>query len=171
MMRSVVSILLFVSLCACGSRDTSLMQAAANSSGNGPDEFGITINRALEDPESYASLPTPDPLGQNRAAIDPRNEAISAMGGRAVTGRGVARSSPLLSYASRFGYDPDIRETLATEDEEFRKRNRGKPVERLFSVNVYFDSYQSQSLDPAAEYSRLQELGVPSIQFSAEDRN
>ncbi len=136
------------------------MQAAANSKADGPDEFAITTNRPLEEPETLNLLPTPTPGGGNLADADPEGAAVEALGGRRVTGAGVARSSALIAYASRFGFDPAIRNRLAAEDLAFRKKHKGKLMERLFGVNRYFDSYESMSLDQNAELLRMRALGV-----------
>ena len=50
--------------------------------------------------------------------------------------------------------------TYSEEDLAFRKRNKGRPVERLFGVNVYFDAYERMSLDQHAELERMRQLGI-----------
>ena len=136
------------------------MFAEANSTTEGPDEFAITTNRPLEEPQTYAALPSPNTGGFNRADVDPRGAASEALGGRRVVASGLATASPLLSHTTRFGYVPDIRRVLAEEDLAFRKRNKGRPVERLFGVNVYFDAYERMSLDQHAELERMRRLGI-----------
>lgn len=157
----VVLLGLAVGLAACGSKDPVLMQAAGNSTATGPDEFSIVTNEPLQEPTTYAALPVPTPNGTNLAGSDPRSAASKALGGRAITGgQGTATVSPLLVHASRFGYDPRIRDRLAAEDLEFRKRNRGRFMERVFGVNVYFTAYSDMSLDQYAEFERMRRLGV-----------
>ena len=68
-----------------------------------------------------------------------------------------------MSYAARFGVAPDIREALAAEDLEFRRKNRGKPLERLFGTNVYFKAYRRMSLDQHIELERWRKLGVRTV--------
>ncbi len=66
----------------------------------------------------------------------------------------------MVNYVSRFGVTPNIRGSLATEDLEFRRKNDGRVLERVFNVNVYFKAYRKQSLDQYAELERLRRLGV-----------
>ena len=65
-----------------------------------------------------------------------------------------------INHTTRFGLASDIRQTLATEDLAFRRRNNGRILERLFNVNVYFQAYESQSLDQYRELQRFRRLGV-----------
>ena len=57
----------------------------------------------------------------------------------------------------------DIRDVLAAEDLEFRSRNRGRPLERLFNVNVYYRAYKKQSLDQHVELERWRKAGVRNV--------
>ena len=159
-MRKSLLVVSVILLSACAQDDPVLMHAAGASNSDGPDEFSVSTNRALIEPESYAALPTPTPGGSNLADIDAVGDAVTALGGRSVRSGGIPASSPLLAYASRFGYVPNIRSLLAAEDLEFRRRNNGKIMERLFDVNVYFDAYEPQSLDQQAELERFRALGV-----------
>jgi hypothetical protein len=68
--------------------------------------------------------------------------------------------SDLVSYSTRFGVSGDIRPVLAAEDEEFRRRNDGRILERVFGTNVYFEAYRRQALDRYAELERLRRMGV-----------
>ena len=161
MTMRVVLLGLVLALAACGSKDPVLMQAAANSTATGPDEFSIVPNSPLEEPSSYAALPTPTPNGINRASSDPRSAASKALGGRSIqVTNSAAPVSSLLVHASRFGYDPKIRDKLAQEDLAFRERNKGRFMERLFGMNVYHSAYSGMSLDQYEELSRMQRLGV-----------
>ncbi len=161
MTTRVVLLCLVAVLAGCGSKDPTLMHAAGNSTTTGPDEFSIVTNAPLEDPTSFASLPIPTPDGSNRASSDPRSDASKALGGRAIArASGLATVSPLLVHASRFGYDPDIRDRLAAEDLAYRKNNKGKLMERLFATNVYFVAYSDMSLDQYEELARMQRFGV-----------
>ena len=56
---------------------------------------------------------------------------------------------------------PDIRETLAVEDLEYRRKNNGRVLERLFKVTVYYRAYAQQALDPQAELAHWRALGLP----------
>jgi hypothetical protein len=126
-----------------------------------PDEFGILPTAPLEEPADYAFLPEPAPGGRNR--VDPRPEAaaIAALGGRPGVAASRSGDAALLAATGRFGVSPDIRRQLAAEDLLFRQRNRGRPIERLFKQNVYFDAYRSQSLDQYRELERFRAAGIP----------
>ena len=58
------------------------------------------------------------------------------------------------------GRSEAIRTELAEDDLEFRRRNNGRVLERVFNVNVYFRAYKRQSLDQYAELERFRRLGV-----------
>ncbi|MEM9757223.1 MAG: DUF3035 domain-containing protein, partial [Pseudomonadota bacterium] len=108
----------------------------------------------------------PIPGGPNRVDPDPEAAAIAALGGnidRAASGAGI------LGYATRFGIEDGIRATLAAEDLAFRQRNDGRVLERLFSVTVYFEAYQSQSLDQYAELLRMRAAGIRTPAVPPED--
>ncbi|MDG4650544.1 DUF3035 domain-containing protein [Roseibacterium sp. SDUM158017] len=124
----------------------------------GPDEFAVLPTAPLEMPENFAELPEPTPGARNRVDPDPERDAIAALGGNA--SRGAAASGGLVSYVSRFGVSPDIRPTLAAEDERFRQRNDGRILERMFGTTVYFSAYRAQALDRYAELERLRRMGV-----------
>lgn len=130
---------------------------------DGPDEFAIVPTRPLEMPASFAELPSPTPGLRNRADPDPRAEAVAALGGNpAALGLAAvpAADAGLVSRATRFGIEPDIRDRLAAEDLEFRRRNTGRFLERVFGVNVYFRAYRPLALDRYAELERWRAAGV-----------
>ena len=147
-------------LTACGGSDTpNLMNVRA--SGNGPDEFAILPPKALEMPETLAQLPPPTLGGTNRTDPTPKADAIIALGGSPGTAGGVpATDGALVNYAARSGISADIRTTLAAEDLEFRSNNRGRPLERLFNLNVYYRAYRDQSLDQYTDLARWRRLGA-----------
>jgi len=126
-----------------------------------PDEFGILPTAPLEEPPDYASLPAPNPAGRNRVDPLPEAEAVAALGGRPGVAASRAGDAALLAAAGRFGVTPGIRQQVAAEDLAFRRSNRGRPLERFFNLNVYFDAYRSQSLDQYRELRRFQAAGVP----------
>jgi len=66
----------------------------------------------------------------------------------------------LASNAGRYGITPEIRQTLADEDLEWRRVNEGRVLERLFNVNVYYRAYEIQSLDQVRELDRWRARGV-----------
>ncbi|WP_443216562.1 DUF3035 domain-containing protein [Rhodophyticola sp. CCM32] len=126
--------------------------------GNGPDEFAILPTRPLELPGNFTELPTPTPGGTNRTDPTPEADAIAALGGD--ISRASTNNGGLVSYAGRFGIGVDIRQTLATEDLDYRRRNRGRLLERIFNLNTYHDAYQPLSLDRYAELERMRRAGI-----------
>lgn len=147
--------------CSGGSGEPRLMNLAR--SGDGPDEFSIVPTRPLEMPSSFAELPPPAPGNRNRADPEPRADAVAALGGNpAALGRaGVpAADAGLVARTARFGVEAGIRDRLAAEDLEFRRRNRGRVLERLFGTNVYFRAYRPMALDRYAELERWRAAGV-----------
>lgn len=161
MARLFTSTLLIVSLiliAACSRGDPRLLNLRNNE--DGPDEFSVLPTEPLEIPEDIAELPLPQPTlgGVNRVDPDPEAQAIAALGGNIE--RAQSAAGDIVSYSSRFGVSQDIREVLAAEDLEFRRRNNGRVLERAFGVNVYFRAYRRMSLDRYAELDRLRRSGV-----------
>ena len=153
-------------LSACGGRDRppSLMNIRST---EGPDEFAILPPKALTLPESLTELPEPTPGGTNLTDPTPNEDAVAALGGRPVGG--VAGDAGLIRQAGRYGTAPDIRPTLAAADLDFRQRNRGRPLERLFSLNVYYRVYKPQALDPNRELERWRARGVRNVSAPPRD--
>lgn len=147
-----------MTLSACGKKDPQLLNIKSNT--EGPDEFAILPNKPLTQPENYTTLPPPTPGGVNRTDATPEADAIVALGGNP---NGGIRDGGLVNYASRYGVAPTIRGQLAKEDLEFRKKNDGRLLERVFNVNVYFKAYKKQSLDQYGELERLRRLGVRTV--------
>ncbi len=143
-----------LALTACSDAVPNLMNLRNTESG--PDEFSVVPTRELQMPTSR-ELPAPTPGGVNLADPTPEADAIAALGGNI---NAAPTAGGLVSYASRFGVEGNIRGTLAAEDEQFRRQNDGRVLERLFRNNVYFDAYRDQSLDRYAELERLRRLGV-----------
>ena len=162
-MRSARVVLAFagaalLALAACGSdKAPDLMNLRSDS--NGPDEFAILPPKALEMPTSLAELPAPTPGGANLTDPHPQDDAITALGGNPPATSGVSDAG-LYNYATRQGVTPGIRATLAAEDLEFRKKNNGRPLERLFNLNVYYKAYAKMSLDQHAELARWRAAGA-----------
>ena len=149
-----------LALSACSEGDPQLMNIRSDT----PDDFSIKPTKPLEAPEDYESLPAPTPGGTNRADINPFAVAAVALGGteEAATNSGAtAAESALLAQAGRYGAGSDIRATVAAEDLEYRRKNNGRLLERLFNVNVYYNSYAEQELDQHLELDRLRAAGIP----------
>lgn len=166
--RAVFAVALMLALSACGDGKVQLMNLT---SGEGPDEFGIVPPKALEMPETLADLPPPTPGGSNRSDAQPFTDAIVALGGQPSSAGGIpSGDGALYAHAARFGVEGGIRDQLAAEDLEFRSDNKGRVLERLFNVNVYYRAYRKQSLDQEAELDRWRRAGIktPSAPPSAE---
>ncbi|MDT8857358.1 DUF3035 domain-containing protein [Paracoccaceae bacterium Fryx2] len=154
-----VASLAMIALGACSSGDPKLMHL--RSATQGPDEFGILPPKALELPANMTDLPTPTPGGASRTDPTPFDDAIVALGGKPQAGRGMAAADgAVVAAASRYGRAADIRSVLAAEDLEYRRRNDGRLLERLFNVNVYFKAYAPMSLDQHAELERWRRAGA-----------
>ncbi|MCV2881921.1 DUF3035 domain-containing protein [Actibacterium sp. XHP0104] len=144
--------------------------------GRAPDEFNFVPNKPIEVPETLdlAALPAPTPGGANRVDPTPEADAIAALGGRPerLQETGIpASDSALVTQASRFGVANDIRPILAAEDLEFRKENRGRFLERVMNVSVYFKAYREQSLNQHAELERWRRAGVRTVGAPPENPN
>ncbi|MDN5785643.1 DUF3035 domain-containing protein [Pseudorhodobacter sp.] len=151
-----------LTLAACSSGEPHLMNLT--SPGNGPDEFGILPTKPLQMPEDLKALPEPTLGGSNLTDPTPEADAVAALGGHLREGAGIpAGDGGLVNYASRYGRAADIRSALAAEDLEFRTNNKGRVLERLFNVNVYYRAYKRQSLNQQAELRRWRARGVKTV--------
>lgn len=148
--------LVLLALAACGRNDPRLLNLRNTS--NGPDEFGILPTRPLQLPDNLQDLPPPALGGTNRADPDPEADVAAALGGN--IDRAAAGSQGMVGYVTRFGVSQDIRDTLAAEDLEYRRRHNGRLLERIASVNVYHRAYRQMSLDRYAELERLRAAGI-----------
>lgn len=144
-------------LAACGDRGAPQLMNLRPTT-DGPDEFAILPPKPLSMPASLTDLPEPTPGGSNLTDPTPKEDAIAALGGR--PGAGAGGDAGLLNHTARYGRTAGIRQTLADEDLAFRSSNRGRPLERLFNLNVYYRAYQPQALDQQAELERWRRAGV-----------
>lgn len=133
-----------------------------------PDEFAILPNKPIEIPQDVAALPPPTPGAGNRVDPTPREDAVAALGGD--PGRVAVRSAgfpsadgALVGAASRYGVAEGIRSELAAADLAFRQANDGLFLERLFNVNIYYQTYRAQSLDQYAELQRFRRAGIRTV--------
>jgi len=150
-----------MALQGCSGNDRVPQLMNIRSSTSGPDEFAILPPKPLEMPDSLAELPEPTPGGSNLTDPRPFDDAIVALGGRPQDSTGVpAADAALFNHVGRKGVTPGIRSMLAAEDLEFRRRNDGRLLERLFDVNVYFNAYRRLALDQHAELERWRLRGV-----------
>ncbi len=159
MRHALCFLVLCLAVAGCGQKEPDLVTFGKNIDG-GPDEFAIVPTKPLETPPDLASLPTPNPGGANLADPRPTTDAIAALGGNpAALGR-PSGDGALIGYAARFGVVPNIRGSLAAEDQAFRNDNRGKLLERVFRITTYYTAYADQALDPHEELERFRAAGV-----------
>ena len=154
-------VVLLLAACGGGSEEDPDLLNISQPRAAGPDEFAILPFRPLEMPEDMAALPAPTLGGNNRADQVPANAAAVALGGNAaVLSRDASGDGALLAYTGRYGRDQNIRADLAAADLEFRRENDGLLLERLFSVNIYYQVYEPFELDQYAELERLRRAGI-----------
>lgn len=159
----LVTLVAALAVTGCSRRDGKLGGMMNLRSGSGPDEFAILPSKPLEAPSDYAALPEPTPGGSNLTDPTPQADAVAAMGGNParLNRQGMDRADQgIVAAASRYGVSSDIRTVLAAEDVEFRKKNRGRLLERIFGVTVYFGAYEEQTLDRYSELDRMRRSGV-----------
>ncbi len=155
-----------LAMSACGNKNKNPELMNIRPSGSGPDEFTILPTKPLQTPDFEAALPTPTPGGANITDPTPKADAVAALGGdpARVAPRGdgsVGRGDvSLVTHARRFGANRTIRQALAAEDLEFRKKHQGRVFERWFNLNVYYRVYKDVSLDKYRELERFRRLGI-----------
>ncbi|MEX0370104.1 MAG: DUF3035 domain-containing protein [Tateyamaria sp.] len=157
-------------LIACTMIAVTLLAACENQGlrqitprGDGPDEFLIVPAKPLEQPESFAALPTPTPGGTNRTDQRPIEESTAALGGRRTSPNAPIPGSDgaLVNHVSRFGREANIRATLAEADAAFRGRQSRLTQIRIVREDVYNQAYRRQALDPVKTARAFQRAGVP----------
>ena len=154
--------LVALTLAACGDRDPELMNI--NRSQRTPDEFAILPNKPIQQPETYAALPTPTPGGGNLVDPTPEADAVAALGGdprRVARNGGPLVGDPgLLNHSLRYGRRDAIRAELAAADLEYRRKNDGRLLERLFNLTIYYKAYEPYAPDQHAELERWRRAGA-----------
>ncbi|CUH53874.1 DUF3035 domain-containing protein [Shimia marina] len=157
-----LGLLMVVAVAGCTSGDTLRSNKSLTP---GPDEFSILPGKELTQPADFAALPPPTPGGVNRTDQDPLSDAVAVLGGSAAARSALNSSVPssdssLVSYASRMGRDPNIRQVVLQEDEEFRaKRGRFTSI-RISKKGLYEEVYKPQALDYREEWWRWKRAGV-----------
>lgn len=148
MSRTLALVLIVTIVGACANQ--GLVQVRSTTAG--PDEFMVEPKAELETPENFSSLPPPTPGQGNRADIDPMAGMMVELGGRQSDPNGPipASDGALVTAASRYGVSPDIRNSLAAEDAQFRSRQSRFTQFQLFPENLYYDVYRDQALDARA---------------------
>lgn len=155
----MIGLAVLLSLAACGDGRLNNFSAGRN----GPDEFAILPTRALTLPPDLAVLPAPTPGGANITDPNPQGDAVAALGGDPgrLADRGIgAADQALVNAATRSGTDPQIRDTLAQADADYRARNGRRVLERVFGTPVYQRAYAPLALDAPAEQYRWQRAGA-----------
>ncbi|KPU84979.1 hypothetical protein JI58_00380 [Marinosulfonomonas sp. PRT-SC04] len=166
--KMTLALIAVLAISACGNKnnstDTDLMNIRA--SGNGPDEFTILPSKTLKTPDFTAALPAPTPGATNLTDPTPKADAVAALGGNpnlvGASGNGsIGRGdATLVNHARRYGANRTIRQVLAAEDLEFRRKHKGRLLERWFNVNTYYKAYKKVSLDQYRALERFRRLGV-----------
>lgn len=156
-------LILVMALPACGSRDREVTLTRFKDTGAGPNEFTIMPGKPLQTPEDYAALPAPTPGGPNLTDQNPLADGVAALGGNPAAlnvGPVSARDTALVSHAGRFGVNPGIRQVLASEDVEVRRRYGRVNILNIGPNDDYNLAYRRQWLNSQAEAQRLRSLGI-----------
>lgn len=173
--KTVLMLMAFVIVAGCGGgRDRDVTLSKIRHKGNGPDEFSIIPGKPLEMPTDVATLPTPVPGGGNRTDQDPLADGIAALGGNTSAQRTETPSAAhagLVNQTGRFGRDPGIRQTLATEDLERRREYGNVNILRILPGDDYTQAYKDDWLDAHAEERRLRRRGVRTPAAPPEPKN
>ncbi|WP_299355590.1 DUF3035 domain-containing protein [uncultured Shimia sp.] len=159
-MTRVMIIGLGLLLAAC-SKDDGVRHLS--SAGDGPDEFRILPSKSLEAPSSYDALPAPTPGAANRTDLDPKGDAVVALGGsrNAVNSTTIpSGDSGLVNYSGRKGRTQDIRTTLAVEDEAYRKKRGRFTNIRIVRTDQYNEVYKREHLNQYEEQERWRRGGA-----------
>lgn len=158
-MRGLV-LLVILPLLVAGCANTGLRQLQSTS--KGPDEFGIAPVNPLEQPESFNGLPVPTPGGSNRTDRSALAEGVQAFGGRQGDPNGAipASDGALVQYTGRLGRSADIRQTLAQQDADFRRRKARLTQYRIVPVDRYNQAYRREALDSRRELNRWRRAGI-----------
>lgn len=156
--RILIMFLAAGALAGCGGgseRDITLRDI--RSAGSGPDEFAILPSKPLEQPQNFSELPAPTPGAANLTDQNPKADGIAALGGRPerLTPAGVpAGDGALVRQASRHGVDPAVREKLAAQDEDYRRRQSRFTKLRITRQDLYNKIYKRETLNARREMNR-----------------
>ncbi|HEY9040464.1 MAG TPA: DUF3035 domain-containing protein [Roseovarius sp.] len=161
-MRRGIIALTILTLAVAGCGQNGKLSRIKNTS-NGPDEFTVMPTKPLQTPDSYSALPPPTPGAANLTDMNPRAEGIAALGGNpaATVPSGIDRGNAgLINHVSRNGVSPAIRQQLASEDADTRRRHGRVNIFNIGPNDDYTDAYKKQWLDAQAEKQRMQRSGV-----------
>ena len=155
----ILGMVLALTLGACANTG---LRTIRNSS-NGPDEFLVQPVKPLQLPPDIAALPPPTPGGSNLVDHRPLDDAAIAVGGRAQSSPNApvpGSDGAVVTYASRFGVSGDIRQALAQEDAEFRRKRQRFTQYRIVPVDRYNEVYKRYAIDPFAVAESYRQIGV-----------
>ena len=163
--RITATMAICAALAGCGGdeareADPDLVERVIADAYEAPEEFAVVPKKPLIMPSDLTALPPPSADGTSRSEPNPRADALTALTGRPTTGSSGAADRALLAATGAQTARPDIRAVLAAEDEEFRSRNKGLILDRLFGVFTEGDRYSRYTLDAEAELLRLRAGGV-----------
>jgi hypothetical protein len=155
--RILILIVAATGLAGCGGYERDITLRDIRSAGNGPDEFSILPGKPLQQPASFTELPTPTPGAANLTDQNPLGDGIAALGGKPdrLKPQGVpGGDAALVRHASRNGVDPNVRETLAAQDEDFRRRKSRFTKLRIARQDLYNKVYKRETLNARREMNR-----------------
>lgn len=155
--RFLMLILAASGLAGCAGYERDITLRDIRPSGSGPDEFLILPGKPLQQPPNFTELPTPTPGAANLTDQNPKADGIAALGGNPARLKPAGipgADSALVRHAGRNGLDPNIRETLAAQDEDFRRRKSRFTKFRIARQDLYNKVYRRQTLNARGEMNR-----------------
>ncbi|UYV37147.1 DUF3035 domain-containing protein [Rhodobacteraceae bacterium D3-12] len=155
--RIMILILVASGLAGCAGYERDITLRDVRPSGNGPDEFLILPGKPLQQPANFTELPTPTPGSANLTDQNPKADGVAALGGNPAQlqpGGIPGSDSALVRQAGRHGVDPTIRETLAKQDEDFRRRKSRFTKLRIARQDLYNKVYKRETLNARGEMNR-----------------
>lgn len=161
-MRRGIIALTILTLALAGCSGNGKLSRIKNTS-NGPDEFTVLPTKPLQTPDTYNALPVPTPGAANLVDTNPTAEGIAALGGNpaATVPAGIGSGNAgLINHAQRHGTSPAIRQQLAAEDAETRRRYGRVNIFNIGPSDDYTDAYKKQWLDSQSEKQRMQRSGI-----------
>ncbi len=149
-----------IALAACGGKDKDVVLAKIKKKGDGPDEFSIIPGKALQEPEDYTLLPKPTPGNINLTDQTPKIDGIIALGGTPPQS-GIAKTeTSLVAHVGQFNAPTNIRQTIATEDKELRRRYGNVNIFKFGGAGNYNAAYRKHWLNGYSEQERLSQRNV-----------
>lgn len=158
LLSCLLPIALGLSACGGGGDGETVLERLSAGAVTAPDEFMVLPRKPLELPPDLTELPTPQPGATSRSDLTPITDAEVALSGR--PGRAPAIPADRALLAATGTGAAGIRQTLSAEDEQWRSRNRGRLLERLFRRTDEGIVYRRQILDAEAELLRLRDAGI-----------